>query len=95
MKTAQSVSPHGCPLPGDSFDAVRYPVTREPEMSRWQRNLTLIGLALLLTCCARDDWGPMTAADRNEVACRGYGFYPGSREFDECMKYVESPRAKR
>ena len=61
-------------------------------MRRGQRNIILIGMALLLTCCARDPWGPMTEQDRNEVACRGYGFYPGSQQYDECMRYVESRR---
>lgn len=48
------------------------------------------GIALDLLC---EPWGPMTEADRNEVACRGYGFYPGTRQYDECMKYVESRRS--
>jgi len=61
-------------------------------MRRKQRNIILIGLGLLLTGCAREPWGPMTEADRNEVACLGYGFYPGTRQYDECMKYVESQR---
>jgi hypothetical protein len=54
--------------------------------------IILISLPLLLTCCAREPWGPLTEADRNEVACQGYGFYPGTRQYDECLRYVESRR---
>jgi|GEM_PF-2408716 hypothetical protein len=61
-------------------------------MRHAQRNFILIGLTLLLACCAREPWGPMTEADRNEIACKGYGFYPGSQQYDECMNYVQSRR---
>ena len=61
-------------------------------MRRVQRTVVLIGLALLLSCCAREPWVPMTEADRNEGACLGYGFYPGTQQYDACMKYVESKR---
>jgi hypothetical protein len=61
-------------------------------MRRGQRYIIPISLALLLTCCAREPWGPLTEADRNEVACQGYGFYPGTRQYDECLRYVESRR---
>src|SRR5262245_11622186 len=62
------------------------------------RNVALIGLTLLLCRCGGvggSTWGPMTESDENEVACRGYGFYPGSRQYDECLKYVEARRANR
>lgn len=62
---------------------------------RVQRNIILLGLALFVACCAKEPWGPMTEADRNEVACAGYGFYPGTPEYDECMKYVEFRRGDR
>jgi hypothetical protein len=71
---------------------------------RKKRNVAVVGLALLfLSCCTNDretkallgifpDTGveqtPDTDADRNIFACRQYGFYPGTRQFDECMRYV-------
>jgi len=61
-------------------------------MRRAQRIFILLGLALLVTGCAKDPWGPMTEDDRNEVACRGYGFYPGTKEYDDCMRFVETRR---
>src|SRR4029079_7706707 len=33
-------------------------------------------------------WGPMTETDKNDLACNEYGFYPGSQQYDDCMKYV-------
>ena len=39
---------------------------------------------------------PDTDAERNVFACREYGFYPGSKQFDDCVKYVgtrQSPSA--
>jgi hypothetical protein len=60
-----------------------------------QRIVALIGLALLVTSCAKEPWGPMTEADRNETACRGYGFYPGTQQYDECMRFVEARRGVR
>ena len=74
-------------------------------LGRGKRNLAVVGLALLLSCCTNDRetkalignlWGPDTDADtdtdRNIFACRQYGFYPGTQQFDECMKYVGSKR---
>jgi hypothetical protein len=61
-------------------------------MRRVQRHFILLGLALLATGCAKDAWGPTTDTDRNSIACQGYGFYPGSEQYDDCMKYVEYRR---
>ena len=36
--------------------------------------------------------GPDTDTHRNIFACRQYGFYPGTQQFDECMKYARSKR---
>jgi hypothetical protein len=75
-------------------------------LGRGKRNLAVVGLALLLSCCTNEretgflllgsPWGPDTDADtdtdRKIFACRQYGFYPGTQQFDECMKYVGSKR---
>jgi hypothetical protein len=53
---------------------------------RGKRNVAAIGLALLLSCCSHP-WEP--EIDRNVLACRQYGFYPNSQQFEECMRYVE------
>lgn len=45
----------------------------------------LIGLALVLCGCMKP-WEP--DLDPSIIACRGYGFYEGTPEFDKCMKYV-------
>jgi hypothetical protein len=69
-----------------------------------KRNLAVVGLALLLSCCTNesetkkligtpwDDTDLDTNTDRNTFACQHYGFYPGTQQFDECMKYVASKR---
>jgi len=64
-------------------------------MRRAQAHFILLGIALLVTGCAKEPWGSMTDADRNQVACQGYGFYPGSEQYDDCMKYVEYRRGYR
>jgi hypothetical protein len=72
----------------------------------WATNVVVVSLALLLSCCTNDretkmllgipdtdvEETPDTATDRNIFACRQYGFYPGTRQWDECMKYVGSKR---
>jgi|ERR1043166_5847239 hypothetical protein len=66
-------------------------------------NIVVVSLALLLSCCTNDretkillgipdTHAPDTDTDRNIFACRQYGFYPGTRQWDECMKYVGSKR---
>ena len=49
-------------------------------------------LALLLGSCGTP-WS--SDLDRNAIACQGYGFYPDSPEYAECMKYVEAREARR
>jgi hypothetical protein len=73
-------------------------------LGRGKSKLAVVGLALLLSCCTNEretqkligsPWGPDTNdtdAERNTFACQQYGFYPGTRQFDECMKYVGSKR---
>ena len=74
-------------------------------LGRGKRNLAVVGLALLLSCCTNEretkillgipdtvEQTPDTDADRNIFACRQYGFYPGTQQWDECMKYVGSKR---
>jgi hypothetical protein len=70
-------------------------------------NIVVVSLALLLSCCTNDretktllgisdtnvEQTPDTDTDRNIFACRQYGFYPGTQQFDDCMKYVGSKRS--
>ena len=70
-----------------------------------EKNLAVVGLALLLSCCTNEretkillgipdtvEQTPDTDADRGIFACRQYGFVPGTQQWDECMKYVGSKR---
>ena len=74
-------------------------------LGRGKRNLAVVGLTLLLSCCTNEretkmllgipdtvEQTPDTDADRNAIACQHYGFYPGNQQWDECMKYVGSKR---
>ena len=78
-------------------------------LGRGKRNLAVVGLALLLSCCTNQSGArtlllghPWDAdaeldtsdndADQSGVACRKYGFYPGTQQWDECIKYVGSKR---
>jgi hypothetical protein len=59
-------------------------------------NIVVVSLALLLPCCSSNrpvDDLERTELDRNEFACRQYGFYPGTKQFDDCMKYVGSKQS--
>jgi hypothetical protein len=68
-------------------------------------NIVVVSLALLLSCCTNEretkallglgtvGQTPDTDAERNDFACQQYGFYPGTKQFDDCMKYVESKRS--
>ena len=75
-------------------------------LGRGKRNLAVVGLALLLSCCTNEretkillgipdtvEQTPDTDADRAIFACRQYGFVPGTQQWDECMKYVGSKRS--
>jgi hypothetical protein len=69
-------------------------------------NIVVVSLTLLLSCCTNDretkmllgirdtngEQTPDTTTDQNDFACRQYGFYPGTRQWDECIKYVGSKR---
>ncbi|MGB7700052.1 MAG: hypothetical protein WBL91_00120, partial [Pseudolabrys sp.] len=61
-----------------------------------KRNLAVVGMALLLSCCTNEretktllgipdtvEQTPDTDADRNIFACRQYGFVPGTQQWDE------------
>ena len=74
-------------------------------LGRGKRNLAVVGLALLLSCCTNEretkillgipgtvEQTPDSDLARNIFACRQYGFYPGTQQWDECMKYVGSKR---
>ena len=53
------------------------------------------GVILGLSGCASHPWGPETEIDKETIACQGYGFYDGTPEFADCMKFVSRERAKR
>jgi len=69
--------------------------------------IVIVSLALLLSCCTNEretkmllgiaapnvGQTPNTDAERNDFACQQYGFYPGSKPFDDCMKYVGTRRS--
>ena len=48
---------------------------------------------MLMLCGCGTPWG--NDVNRNDLACQGYGFYPETPEFAECLKYVEAGRARR
>ncbi len=48
--------------------------------------------AIVLAACVDRSWEP--DLDRTAYACREYGFYPGSQEYENCIKYVDTRRAK-
>jgi len=70
-------------------------------------NIVVVSLAFLLSCCTNERENrmlfgivaptvgetPDTDAERNVFACREYGYYPGSKQFDDCMKYVGARRS--
>ena len=53
----------------------------------------LIGLVIALSSCAPHPWE--ADIDRNAYACSEYGFYPGTKEWDNCLKFVETRRGIR
>lgn len=71
------------------------------------RNIVVVSLALLLCCCTNEretkmllgivapnvGQTPDTDADRNSFACQQYGFYPGTKQYDDCIQYVGSKRS--
>jgi hypothetical protein len=71
------------------------------------RRIAVVSVALLLSCCTNERETkallgivspnvaatPSTSDERNDFSCQQYGFYPGSKEFDDCMKYVGSRRS--
>jgi len=72
-------------------------------LGRGKGSLAVVGLALLLSCCTNDSetkkllgnpWDDTadTNTDRTTFACQQYGFYPGTQQWDECIKYVDSKR---
>ena len=59
----------------------------------WMRINAAAALMLALPLCGCvKPWGP--EVDPHVLACQGYGFYPETPEFAECMKYVESRQAR-
>jgi len=60
------------------------------KMMKWMA--ALVGMCVVLSGCASHPWE--ADIDRNAYACSEYGFYPGSKEWDDCLKFVEGRRAK-
>ena len=70
-------------------------------------SVVVVGLALLLSSCTNESETKAllgvvapkagqtlgTEAERDDFACQQYGFYPGSKQFDDCMKYVGTRRS--
>jgi len=38
-------------------------------------------------------WGPMADTDKTDLACNGYGFYPDSQQYDDCLLNRGAPNA--
>ena len=53
----------------------------------------IVGWRLALSGCASHPWE--ADIDRTTYACSQYGFYPGTKEWDDCLKFVDARRAKR
>ena len=67
----------------------------------------IIGVALLLSCCTNESetkallgiaapntgQTPRTESEKDDFACQQYGFYPGSKQFNDCMNYVGARRS--
>jgi hypothetical protein len=57
------------------------------------RTAGIVATVFALCGCASHPWeGDING---NIYACQEYGFYPGTQDFDNCLKYVEMRRAKR
>jgi hypothetical protein len=70
-------------------------------------NIVVVSLALLLSCCTNEretkmllgiiapnvGETPDTDAARKSFACQQYGFYPGTKQYDDCIEYVGSKRS--
>jgi hypothetical protein len=68
-------------------------------------NLVVLSLALLLSCCTNEretkallglgtvGQTPESDLELNDFACQQYGFYHGTKQFDDCMKYVGTRRS--
>ena len=57
------------------------------------KTIGILTTLIALSGCANHPWEP--DIDRTDYACQEYGFYPGTPEYDNCLKYVETRRAKR
>ena len=76
------------------------------KSARNAASIVVVGLGLLLSCCTNESetkallgvvapntgQTARTEAERDEFACQQYGFYPGSKQFNDCMKYVGTRR---
>jgi hypothetical protein len=67
-------------------------------------NIVLVSLAVLLSCCTNDretkylllgtvGQTPDTEDAQRSFACQQYGFYPGTKQYDDCLQYVGTKRS--
>jgi hypothetical protein len=67
-------------------------------------NIVVVSLALLLSCCTNNretkalllgtvGENPDSDDEKNDFACQQYGYYHGTKQFDDCMKYVGTKRS--
>jgi hypothetical protein len=64
-----------------------------PRYSKAAKSIVaIVAAAFALAGCAGHPWGP--DIDRTAYTCQEYGFYPGTKEFDNCVNYVDARRAK-
>jgi hypothetical protein len=77
------------------------------EGAKKAARIVVVGLGLLLSCCTNESetkallgvvapstgQTAATETERDDFACQQYGFYPGSKQFADCMKYVGTRRS--
>jgi hypothetical protein len=69
-----------------------------PFAGAWERrHIGVVLFGLFLSGCggSGQTWGTMTETDKNDLACNEYGFYPGTQQYDDCVKYVVAKRSQR
>src|SRR5262249_51811059 len=61
--------------------------------------IVVVSLAVLLSCCTNEretkylllgtvGETPDDAESQKSFACQQYGFYPGTKQYDDCIQYV-------
>jgi hypothetical protein len=62
------------------------------RFSGTKKAIGMVGALLALCGCASHPWE--AEIDKSAYACSQYGFYPGSKEWDDCVKFVDVRRGK-